>query len=53
MPVVSVVTPVYHAEAFLDRAVASVLRQTFADWDMSITGDLVLFVTPTARRRGM
>lgn len=39
MPVVSVVTPVYYSEAFLDRAVASVLRQTLADWELLIPVD--------------
>ncbi|MDB5313203.1 MAG: epsH 2 [Gemmataceae bacterium] len=39
MPAVSVVMPVYNGVRFLDRAVASVRRQTFPDWELLAVDD--------------
>ncbi len=39
MPTVSVVMPAYNAEAYLARAVESVLRQTFGDLELLIVDD--------------
>jgi teichuronic acid biosynthesis glycosyltransferase TuaG len=36
---VSIVMPAYNAEPFLERSVASVLAQTFADWELLIVDD--------------
>jgi glycosyltransferase involved in cell wall biosynthesis len=35
-PVVSVVTPVYNGQEFLEEAMQSVLRQTYSDWEYVI-----------------
>jgi glycosyltransferase involved in cell wall biosynthesis len=35
-PVVSVITPVYNGEAFLESCIQSVLSQTFGDWEYVI-----------------
>ena len=39
MPKLSVIVPVYNAEGYLDRAVDSVLAQTFADWELLLVDD--------------
>lgn len=39
MPAVSVITPAFWAEAFIARAVRSVMAQTFTDWEMIIVSD--------------
>lgn len=39
MPSISIITPCHQAEATLPRAVASVLAQTLADWEMLIVAD--------------
>jgi succinoglycan biosynthesis protein ExoO len=39
MPVVSIITPAYRAEAFIARTVKSVVAQTFPDWEMIIISD--------------
>lgn len=36
---VSVITPAYNAEEFLEETVRSVLQQTFSDWEMIIVDD--------------
>ena len=39
MPLISVIVPVYKAEATLDDCVGSVLRQTLTDWEMILVDD--------------
>jgi glycosyltransferase involved in cell wall biosynthesis len=36
---ISIITPAYNAEAFLDRTVDSVLAQTWTDWELVIVDD--------------
>jgi len=38
-PRVSIITPTYNGEKFIERAIKSVLRQTFKDWEMIIVDD--------------
>lgn len=38
-PTISVVIPAYNAARFLERTLASILGQTFADWDAVIVND--------------
>jgi teichuronic acid biosynthesis glycosyltransferase TuaG len=38
-PVVSILTPAYRAEAFLEETVRSVIAQTFPDWELIIVND--------------
>jgi len=42
MPKVSVITPAYNAEQYLDKTIESVLAQTFLDWEMLIVDDCSL-----------
>ena len=35
-PTVSVVVPVFNAEAFIDLAISSVVAQTFQDWELIV-----------------
>ncbi|BCX15613.1 MAG: hypothetical protein KatS3mg097_505 [Candidatus Parcubacteria bacterium] len=39
MPKVSIITPTYNVEKFIERAIKSVLWQTFQDWEMIIVDD--------------
>ena len=39
MPQISIIVPVYKAEAFLDRCVQSVLRQSFPDFELLLVND--------------
>lgn len=39
MPEISIITPVYNAEKFLEQTIASVLNQTFPAWEWIITED--------------
>ena len=39
MPKLSVIVPVYKAEAVLETCVASVLAQTFSDWELLLIDD--------------
>ncbi|RYZ27160.1 MAG: glycosyltransferase [Chitinophagaceae bacterium] len=39
MPVVSVILPVYNAEAYLKEAIDSILAQTFADFELLVIND--------------
>ena len=39
MPSISVIIPVYQAEAFLKPCVESVLKQTFSDWELLLIDD--------------
>lgn len=39
MPEVSIITPVFNSEKFLDETVKSVLNQTFSDWEWLLTDD--------------
>ena len=38
-PTISVIIPVYNAEKYVSRCVASVQAQTFSDWQMIIVDD--------------
>ena len=39
MPEVSIITPVFNSLKFLEETIASVLNQTFTDWEWMITDD--------------
>lgn len=39
MPSISVIVPVYQAEAYLEKCVESVIRQTFSDWELLLVND--------------
>lgn len=39
MPEVSIITPCYNAEKYLEETIQSVLHQTFQDWEWIITDD--------------
>ena len=39
MSKVSVIMPVYNAEKYLGEAIASVLRQTYADFELLLVND--------------
>lgn len=39
MPVISIITPVYQAEALLPACIESVLAQTFPDWELLVIDD--------------
>lgn len=39
MPEVSIITPVYNAEKFLEQTISCVLNQTFSAWEWIITDD--------------
>lgn len=39
MPEVSIITPVFNSSNFLEETIASVLNQTFTDWEWMITDD--------------
>ncbi|MBV2165236.1 MAG: glycosyltransferase [Kaistella sp.] len=39
MPEVSIITPVFNSSKFLEKTIASVLNQTFTDWEWMITDD--------------
>ena len=36
MPTISIITPAYNCEKYLEEAVDSVLSQTITDWEMLI-----------------
>jgi len=38
-PVVSVVIPAYNAEAYIERALGSLITQTCADWEAIVVDD--------------
>lgn len=40
MPLVSIVTPMHNASAYITNTIQSVLLQTFTDWEMIIVDDL-------------
>ena len=42
MPAISVIVPVYQAEALLPQCVESVLAQTFSDWELLLINDFGL-----------
>ena len=39
MPSISVIVPVYQAEAYLKKCVESVVKQTFSDWELLLIDD--------------
>lgn len=39
MPLISVIVPVYNVEAYLDRCVKSILRQTFKEFELILVDD--------------
>lgn len=39
MPLVSIITPCYNSSRFLEETIASVMNQTFTDWEWLITDD--------------
>ena len=39
MPTISIITPAYNCEKYLEEAVDSVLAQTITDWEMLIIDD--------------
>jgi len=39
MPSISVIVPVYQAEAYLKKCVESVVKQTFSDWELLLVDD--------------
>lgn len=39
MPVVSIITPAYNAELFIEQTINSVQKQTFSDWEMIVVDD--------------
>jgi len=39
MPKVSIITPTYNGERFIERAIKSVLWQTFNDWELIVVDD--------------
>lgn len=39
MPKISVIVPVYKVEHYLDRCVASILKQTFVDFELILVDD--------------
>ena len=39
MPVISIIVPVYRAEKYLNDCVDSILRQTFADFELVLIED--------------
>ena len=39
VPIISVVTPVYNSEKYLDEAIQSVLSQTFTEWELLLIND--------------
>lgn len=39
MPQISIITPCYNSEKFLQKTIQSVLNQTFTDWEWLITDD--------------
>jgi glycosyltransferase involved in cell wall biosynthesis len=39
MPLVSIITPVYNAERFIEKSILSVLNQTYEDWEMLVIDD--------------
>ncbi|AWG24570.1 glycosyltransferase family 2 protein [Flavobacterium kingsejongi] len=38
-PLVSIITPAYNSEKFIDQAIQSVQQQTFSDWEMILVND--------------
>lgn len=39
MPMVSIITPSYNCSAFISQTIASVLAQTYTDWEMLVVDD--------------
>jgi teichuronic acid biosynthesis glycosyltransferase TuaG len=39
MPKISIIIPCYNSELFIDRAIKSVLSQTFSDWELLLIDD--------------
>ena len=39
MPAISIIVPVYQGERYIEKCVESVMKQTFADWELLIIND--------------
>jgi glycosyltransferase involved in cell wall biosynthesis len=46
MPIVSIITPTYNHKNFIDKAIESVLAQTFSDWELIVVDDASTDQTP-------
>ena len=46
MAVVSIVMPVYNGEKYLRQSIASVVNQTFMDWNLIIVDDCSTDASP-------
>ena len=38
-PEISIIIPIYKAEKYLKRCIDSILKQTFADWELILIDD--------------
>lgn len=50
-PVISIITPAYNAERFIEETIQSVVSQSFADWEMIIVDDCSLDETRARVKR--
>ena len=39
MPVISIIMPVYNAEAHIAKTILSIINQSFTDWELIIVDD--------------
>ena len=38
-PLVSIITPMYNSEAFIDQTIKSILGQTYTNWELWLIDD--------------